>query len=322
MHESRIVSEEGFLGPFTRQLKVNDTQHFTFRPKDDGPFWMSESEQRERREDRKTGKIKTKILSVRELIRAIHRKMPALEIKDLKNKNIQDIKTIATGLGIHLQYDYEETKDKGWVGQPKGLLQVLWERGWIDDKQENVMKYYTITGSKDRYGNIIPNTGLVLLMEQCSDFVNELTFLQEKLKTLNVEVHRSPKCHSELAGEGIEYSWGFAKNYYRRLPLKLKRSKDKFRDSVRSTMSRERLTTEIVRKFARRARGYTCAYYAIAYGIDNGELQGERISPQIIERIVKMFKTHRSAIDFEGKYIVKMEQDAEGSAQVDLPVHV
>ena len=38
-----------------------------------------------------------------------------------------------------------------------------------------------------------------------------------KLSTLGVQVHRSPKFHSELAREGIEYTWGYTKNFY---PLK------------------------------------------------------------------------------------------------------
>ena len=41
-----------------------------------------------------------------------------------------------TGLGIALQFEYDEIKDKGWFGQPKGLLRVLWEPGWIDKKQK------------------------------------------------------------------------------------------------------------------------------------------------------------------------------------------
>jgi hypothetical protein len=36
---------------------------------------------------------------------------------------------------------------------------------------------------------------------------------------------RTPKCHCELAGEGIEYAWGCAKNHYRRQPLKDKRAR-------------------------------------------------------------------------------------------------
>ena len=30
---------------------------------------------------------------------------------------------------------------------------------------------------------------------------------------------RTPKCHPELDGEGIEYSWGRANKYYKLLPL-------------------------------------------------------------------------------------------------------
>ena len=105
-----------------------------------------------------------------------------------------------------------------------------------------------------------------------------------------------------------KYSWGFAKNFYRRLPIKQKRKKECFRDSVRSALSRERLTKQIVRKFARRARGYTCAYFAFAFGNNEKLTQGEKISPEMIEKMVKNFKTHRSALDFEGKYIVKIEE--------------
>ena len=121
-------------------------------------------------------------------------------------------------------------------------------------------------------------------------------------------LHIFPKCHSELAGEGIEYSWGFANNFYRRLPLKEKRKKECFRESVRSALSRERLTKHNVRKFAQRARGYTCAHFAFAFGNNSQLTQGKNISPDMIEKMVKFFKTHRCALDFEGKYIVKIKQ--------------
>ena len=85
--------------------------------------------------------------------------------------------------------------------------------------------------------------------------------------------------------------------------MKLKRSKENFRSSVQSAMSRERITKEVVRKFARRARGYTCAYYAFEYRNKNGEAQGEKISPQLIEQMVKRFKMHHSALDFEGNIV-------------------
>ena len=235
MYSLIFLQERGFLGPYKQVLKVGDKQHFTFFAKDEGPFWMGESERNARRQDRKTSKIKTKVLSVRELMVAINSKMPSLHIKDLKNKNKQDIETFATGLGIPLQYEYEEIKDKKWVGEAKALLQVLWEQGFVN-KRRIVSKYYNMSGTKDQYGNVDKSTSLVTLMEQCYDFVNKLTLLQEKLATLGIQVYHSPKCHSELAGEDIEYSWGFAKNWYRRLPLKMKKSKENFCASVHSVM--------------------------------------------------------------------------------------
>ena len=106
-------------------------------------------------------------------------------------------------------------------------MQVFWERGLVDDTK-NVTKFYTISGSKDVFGNVVPNSNLKELMENCSDFQNEVTLLQEIMSQLGVTVHRLPKCHAKLAGKGIEYTWGFSKNAYRRLPLRLKRKKDKF----------------------------------------------------------------------------------------------
>ena len=42
---------------------------------------------------------------------------------------------------------------------------------------------------------------------------------------------------------------------------------------------------------------------------NNSQLtQGEKKSPDMIEKMVKFFKTHRCALDFEGKYIVKIKQ--------------
>ena len=47
------------------------------------------------------------------------------------------------------------------------------------------------------------------------------------------DIHdRTPKCHCELAGEGIEYAWGCAKNHYHQQPLKHKKGKENFRQTV------------------------------------------------------------------------------------------
>jgi hypothetical protein len=53
---------------------------------------------------------------------------------------------------------------------------------------------------------------------------------------------RTPKCHPELTGEGIEYSWGCAKNFYHRLPLGEKKNKEKFFGSMRQCISKEMIS--------------------------------------------------------------------------------
>jgi hypothetical protein len=45
---------------------------------------------------------------------------------------------------------------------------------------------------------------------------------------LGVKVDCSMKCHPELAGKGIEYSWGLAKSVYRRAKLADKKGKEIF----------------------------------------------------------------------------------------------
>jgi len=61
---------------------------------------------------------------------------------------------------------------------------------------------------------------------------------------MGVSVDCMPKCHCELAGEGIEYSWGCTKNYYRNIDLVQKKGKENFQAAVMTCLSREVLTTE------------------------------------------------------------------------------
>ncbi len=70
--------------------------------------------------------------------------------------------------------------------------------------------------------------------------------LQTMGRLLGVLVDRTPKCHPELAGEGIEYSGGYAKNYYRWLPLEEKRKKEKFMDGVRKSLAIEVLNQDCI----------------------------------------------------------------------------
>jgi len=45
--------------------------------------------------------------------------------------------------------------DKGWVGKPKGMLQILWEQGLIDERK---LASYTNDGRKDADGALVPGS--------------------------------------------------------------------------------------------------------------------------------------------------------------------
>jgi hypothetical protein len=122
-----------------------------------------------------------------------------------------------------------------------------------------------------------------------------------------VKVVRTPKCHSEIAGEGIEYNWGCGKGLYRRLPLSAKKTKIKFRESTKKSLDmNEVLTIRRRRLFSKRAREYMVAYSILDNNnseeeVDNNNSNDngkpEETKPQmttyLIKKIVKQYKSHR-----------------------------
>jgi hypothetical protein len=123
-------------------------------------------------------------------------------------------------------------------------------------------------------------------------------------RIMGVLVDRTPKCHCEYAGEGIEYSWVLMKNYYHWILLDKKRSKEKFLESIRKSMSWENITKERVQKFSRCARRYILGYHVLRQmqlGIIvpvGNELLGQdsnssfAIIPEKLEQMLKKFKMH------------------------------
>jgi hypothetical protein len=97
-------------------------------------------------------------------------------LDDLKERGIHitgtvvQLKEIARRNNIPVVFEMQEIV-KGWEGQPKGMLQILWERGFIDGSQSE--KYYTIEGRKDQFGNIDPETSVKMMMQKQMDFIEE-----------------------------------------------------------------------------------------------------------------------------------------------------
>ena len=146
-------------------------------------------------------------------------------------------------------------------------------------------------------------------MKLQQDFMNKVTLLQFYGNKLGIIVDRTPKCHPEIAGEGIEYGWAIAKIFYRKSDISKKRSKDKFRNLVRkSTCPNNSLTLTAVRACSKKARTYIKLYRAI----QSIDLEDDIVNQKhgIMEDTVKLYsrmkkkkKTHRNVADLNKKDI-------------------
>ena len=217
-------------------------QHMQFSPSDDGPCYFKDEERMKRRLDIHSGKVKECLLTRRQLIDGLN---SAGMINPTGTK--KELQEQSTRLGLPTKKQYNVISE-GWVNRPKGSLQILYERGWINPE---LIQHYTSDGKKQTDSNQtncnadknpessssshIPvdptgcNYSLKAIMKLQYDFANELTLLQFHGNELGVIIDRTPKCHPEIAGEGIEYAWALSKFFYRRSPICQKRTKAKFR---------------------------------------------------------------------------------------------
>jgi hypothetical protein len=111
---------------------------------------------------------------------------------------------------------------------------------------------------------------------------------------------KSPKCHPEVAGTGIEYIWGFSKSRFRNktndgVPKNLEKNILK----SLSIIGMDNLCHERVMRFTRKSRDYIMAYKAIR---DNSANTGV-ITKALIENMTKKHKAHRNMIDISSKFI-------------------
>jgi hypothetical protein len=247
MRDTTIIEgrRRGFLGLNLPALKSGDIQSMVFKTTDGGPWYLLPEQRELQRHNRATGTSKMVERSKQLLINALNDKGVTLQQqRGYTKKELQDF---ARHNGIDL-YERKEKIAPGWEGQPKGLLQILWERGLIEHK---LLDKYTLDGRKDAItGKVDLQYSLRHLLAECSDFKNEETALQYLGSQLGVVVLLTPKFHAELAGEGVEYSWAHAKAFYRRMPLARKRGREKFKQLVKDCVCPVNvLTKERIEKF-------------------------------------------------------------------------
>jgi hypothetical protein len=179
-----------------------------------------------------------------------------------------------------------------YCGQPKGMKQVLFERGlfcdekWTDPQTKRTGAFMTEKGHK-RDGIIVPETSMKCALSSCIDFIDEKTLLEQLLEDLGHILEKSPKCHPELAGVGIEYCWGKSKYNYRRINrgTQVEMCREQ-RKRVLASMSPDVLPKRRLRKFDRKCYEYKKAYAEIA-------TDGAK-SFAHVEEIKKKYKTHRT----------------------------
>ena len=133
---------------------------------------------------------------------------------------------------------------EGYAGKPKGLKQILWERGlW----KEGMTKTH-----------VNPALNMEKVLASCPDFVAETGALQELVESKGHILLMSPKYHPEIAGAGIEYSWGQWKRMFKQW---INDHKPKNHEAnVKRALSPEVLDLAFVRKTGRRTRDYMRAY--------------------------------------------------------------
>ena len=326
---SSILTDKNCFGPYHNcsfKLQLNMSQSMVFGALDDGPILLDDVSRESRKYDLDSGNIVNIQMKKSQLIELLKKESVPFQPGDTRKKLVAAC--VAHGLPV----TYQESRIvEGWVGKAKGSLQILYERGWIDI---NKLECYTNKGVKDSMGFVLEDTSLNLLVQRQPDFLSELTLLQYHGKKLGVTIDRTPKCHPEMAGEGIEYAWALAKLFYRAQSIREKRTKDKFRNLVRSSTSRvDVLNLNRIRKCSKRAREYMFAYKAIqeireecsqpigssstssvTSSMVNEELM--HMSYEIIEKSIKVYKTHRSCLDTDLKWVQNMNEKI-GKKKVD-----
>jgi len=227
---------------------------------------------------------------------------------------------------LPVEYERKRVKE-GWMGKPKGMLQILFERGFIETvgrRVEDVVRSFSLNGKKDNYGQIIAGTSLKEMINDLPDFKTEITLLQLRAIQLNVQIQCSPKYHPEIAGEGIEYAWGISKNTYRKYSVIDKKTREGFRRLVKNSINPDTvLTKERMRLFAKRQRRYILAYLGMEHAKDsiviphvNQELHLPEMSCQLVKRLVCIFKhphkSHRNILDQETEFLDSVVQWMKG----------
>jgi hypothetical protein len=301
------LKDESYLGehinkiPEDERIIVPCMYHYNFKEGDNGPVLMKKSKRQENKYDAEIPNAEPRAKSARTLKMELLEADVGLKEAQLSNGPLSSAPAViklAQQHGIPLT---TATIREGWVDSPKGMWQILWERGFIDP--ENKSKY-TLKNDDPKYS-------LKDLMNELREFREEKTFIQHICEDYGYEAIYTPKYHAEIAGCGIEYIWGAAKARYRSFGIEKKTGREKFKNSVKEALQVIKMST--ARKCDRKARTYIKAYHTLEVLMLNPDgserKDGDEILLEDIKKLVKRYRTHRSALDFDYKFIQDLLKD-------------
>jgi hypothetical protein len=129
MMHNTIIQE---VGPHPRILNVDDKQVMYFVKDDGGPFWTTPAQRLVTKHNRQLGtaksRAKTKIELLKDLSQSGYNTTKQQYLKD-------DIVALSGQRNLLITIEEQEVKE-GWLGKPKGMLQIGWEHYWIKQSSE------------------------------------------------------------------------------------------------------------------------------------------------------------------------------------------
>jgi hypothetical protein len=238
MRDSKIANES-YLGPNFKLLRVGDIQKMQFDESSKGPFYDPDRE-----------------------INKYDRQYSDAEIAEHQRKKLKS--------------SLPEIK-KGWIGQPKGLMQILWERGWYEkDMSKSQMQEK---------------------LSSLPDFHDEKCGIRQLVESRGHILIVSPVCHPECAGNGIEYCWSIADVHFRNI---LGKSAKNIEGHIRKVLGNQVLTIERIWKYERHAREYLRLYQKADK--DNPHLSYDEIEK--LRNLEKTQRKHRSVMITDSQFVM------------------
>jgi hypothetical protein len=97
---------------------------------------------------------------------------------------------------------------EGWLGKPKGMKQIrgLWNSEMKKHESDHEKEKKRLDGK-----TLLPeHLDMVRVLSKLPDFKGTKCALRKMIEDRGHILMISPKCHPEIAGNGIESAWGFS----------------------------------------------------------------------------------------------------------------